>query len=68
MAHQDFRAELESLINRYSKENGSNTPDFVLAHFLCTQLSLFDQAVCEREKFHGRPDPRKSATSMELPA
>ncbi|HSW65257.1 MAG TPA: hypothetical protein VLH56_18395 [Dissulfurispiraceae bacterium] len=29
-----FRAELETLINRYSKENGSNTPDFILADYM----------------------------------
>jgi hypothetical protein len=27
-----FHKELTQLINRYSKENGSNTPDFLLAN------------------------------------
>jgi hypothetical protein len=26
-----FRAELEELLNRFSRENASNTPDFILA-------------------------------------
>ena len=37
-----FREELEHLINRHSKENGSNTPDYMLADFLCTCLVAFD--------------------------
>jgi hypothetical protein len=31
---EKFRDELEELINRHSMENGSNTPDFVLAEYL----------------------------------
>jgi hypothetical protein len=27
-----FREDLASLINKYSLENGSNTPDFILAY------------------------------------
>ncbi len=40
-----FRKELEVLINRHSKENGSDTPDFILAEFLDGCLSAFDTAV-----------------------
>jgi hypothetical protein len=29
-----FRKELESLLNRFSRENRSNTPDFILANYL----------------------------------
>jgi hypothetical protein len=29
-----FRKELEQLINRNSRENGSNTPDFILAQYI----------------------------------
>lgn len=43
-----FRSELESLINRFSKENGSNTPDFILAEFLENCLDNFDKAVSAR--------------------
>ena len=38
----DFRKELEDLINRFSKENGSNTPDFILAEYLEGCLSNFE--------------------------
>ncbi len=49
-----FEAELRALINRYCKENGSNTPDFLLAAYLMNCLRAFDLATREREKWHGR--------------
>lgn len=47
-----FRNELESLINQHSMENGSNTPDFLLAGYLQSCLDAFDHAVCERDKWY----------------
>lgn len=49
-----FFDALQSLINSYSVENGSNTPDFILANFLFKALISFDDAVNGREKFYGR--------------
>ena len=40
-----FREELGSLLNRRSKENTSNTPDFILAAFLEECLDAFDECV-----------------------
>lgn len=51
----DLRKEIETAINKHSAENGSNTPDFVLAEYLIDCLSVFDKAVKAREIFHGRP-------------
>jgi hypothetical protein len=50
----DFRKDIQSTINRYSKENGSNTPDYILAQFLVDSLSAYDKAVTAREKWYGR--------------
>ena len=50
----EFRKEIEAIINRHSKENGSNTPDFILAQFLEECLMLFDKTVRQREIWHGR--------------
>lgn len=47
-----FESELKSLINRYSKENGSDTPDFILAAFLLNCLNIFDIANNERRNWH----------------
>ena len=49
-----FREELERSINLHSMENGSNTPDYILAHFLCGCLAAFDQAAKDRDKWYHR--------------
>jgi hypothetical protein len=54
-AERSFRRELQAIVNRYSRENGSNTPDFILAEYLNTCLTAFDEAVNAREKWYGRP-------------
>jgi hypothetical protein len=54
-APKTFTQELTALVNRYSKENGSNTPDYVLANFLQNSLAAFDLAVNQRAD-HGEPD------------
>jgi hypothetical protein len=48
-----FREDLEDLVNRYSKENGSNTPDFILANYLEACLISFDEAVKLRDIYYG---------------
>lgn len=50
----EFRRELESVINRHSQENHSNTPDFMLASFLCRVLEAFGEAVKDRDSWYGR--------------
>ena len=50
----EFREDLETLINRHSLENKSNTPDFILAQFMERCLNLFDTAVQQRETWYGR--------------
>jgi hypothetical protein len=51
---ETFRTELETLINKYSQENMSDTPDFILADYLCICLGAFSRTVEKREKWHGR--------------
>lgn len=50
----EFREELEEVINRHSMENGSNTPDFILAEYLHHSLAVFDHAVKRRDKWYGK--------------
>lgn len=55
MPEQDpptFESELKSLINRFSKEGGSDTPDFILCEFLINALNIFDIATNERRNWH----------------
>jgi hypothetical protein len=49
-----FQRELTSVINRYSRENGSNTPDFILAKYMDQCLKAFNKASRAREKWFGR--------------
>ena len=49
----DFRSELSSLLNRFSMENRSNTPDWILRNFICNSLKAFDSATQERDKWQG---------------
>lgn len=60
-----FVEELESLINRYSKENESNTPDFILAEYIEASLLAFNRSVNAREKWYGRS--RKPCVDLPPP-
>ena len=50
----EFLIELRKLINRYSLENFSDTPDFVLADYLIQCLCAFENTTNAREKYYGR--------------
>ena len=45
-----FEKEVELLINKFSKENDSDTPDFILAKYLSSCLKNFNECVNDREK------------------
>ena len=49
-----FQTELEDIINRYSMENGSDTPDWILAEYLVDCLDAFNRVCTKREKWYGR--------------
>lgn len=50
----NFNNDLACLLNKYSKENGSNTPDFILAEYLTQQLEAWNLAVRASEEWYGR--------------
>lgn len=70
-----FETELEHLINKYSKENDSNTPDFILAEYLKGCLDVFNNIVPKRDKWYGvqatgvglEPLPEKCEGGCEAP-
>lgn len=49
-----FEVRLRCLLNEFSKENTSNTPDFILAEFMLSCLNNFDKAVQQRETYYNR--------------
>jgi len=50
-----FQHELMNLLNHYSIENGSNTPDFILAEYLRCCLDSFDMVTRRRDEWYGFP-------------
>ncbi len=61
-----FGNELRELINRYSMENESNTPDFILSTYMLRCLVNFETAIKERENWYGRK-PETHGLAMENP-
>jgi len=50
----NFEERLAHLLNEFSKENSSDTPDFVLANYLEQCLTAFNLATHRREQYYGR--------------
>ena len=53
--NKEFTAELEELINKYSLEGGSNTPDYILAEYLTMCLKTFNKTMQKREARLDKP-------------
>lgn len=51
-----LRKDIEQAINKHSIENGSGTPDFILAEYLTDCLRAFDKATVRREEWYGRKE------------
>lgn len=51
-----FKQALTTLINQYSKENDSDTPDFILAKYLTDTLKAFNKATNRREEWYGNDE------------
>jgi len=64
-----FERELTELLNRYSQENRSGTPDFILAAYLINCLATWNAGVNARERFYGRApiqcDPPRTPPTEE---
>jgi hypothetical protein len=50
----DLQSAIAAALNSFSAENGSNTPDFILATYLLSSLAAFDAASRARESWYGR--------------
>lgn len=61
-----FQRELAALINKYSMENGSDTPDFILADYLCGCLKTFERCNQRREGWFGRGVECRHTASTEI--
>ena len=54
-----LRKDLAALLNRHSKENESQTPDYILADYLCSVLAAYELAVMRRDIWHQPPGPKE---------
>jgi hypothetical protein len=48
-----FSEDLTRLINKHSAENGSNTPDFILAQFLNQVIAAWNISTKTRDRWYG---------------
>ena len=46
-----LQKDIQHLLNRYSQEKESDTPDFVLAEYLIACLDAFETAIARRKEF-----------------
>ena len=46
--------DIRDILNKHSRENISDTSDFILAKFLMECLAAFEAAQQRREKWYGR--------------
>ena len=53
MAKSELEKRLSNLLNSESRENDSNTPDFLLAEFMMNCLDAFELANNRREVWYG---------------
>jgi len=62
---EEVRKEIESLINRLSRENVSNTPDFILAEFMTKALEAAEAIIKDRDRWYGI-DPKPGLLKNEV--
>ena len=60
----ELETELKALLNRASRENRSDTPDFILAEYLMSCLHAFEFAVQRRADWY-RPKPGQREAKSE---
>lgn len=58
----DLQTEMAYVLNRFSQENQSNTPDFVLAQYLLDCLAAYNRAVKRSSEWHGQPTTGQPTT------
>lgn len=49
---ENLKLEIRDCINKWSAENGSNTPDFILAEYLIDCLKAWDKNLMRREEWY----------------
>ena len=50
--YEEFVKELSAVINKHSRENRSNTPDYLLAEFMAGCLNVYENVLRIRDEKH----------------
>ena len=58
----EFQNELEALLNKYSMETASNTPDYTLVAYLVGCLGAWNEGMRLREEYYHGPGQIHEAT------
>lgn len=66
--NETLRSELSAVLNRHCRDNGSNTPDFILAQYLANCLDAYDIAVQRRAQWFNRMDTISGPLPYAKPA
>lgn len=62
----EFNKELRFLINKHSLENGSNSPDWILADYLEGCLLNFNRTLQQRDGFYGEHQLGSETKKVEI--
>lgn len=62
--YEVLKKEIASVLNKYSQENRSNTPDFMLAEYLLGCLTVYENTIVSREEWL-RPNSKLTTLTME---
>ena len=64
-APESLTEAITQAINRFSAENGSDTPDFILGKYLSACLDAWNSATKERDRWYGHKTLTSGITSPE---
>lgn len=62
-----LETELAALVNRYSVENLSDTPDYILARYLMGCLATYNTTVNLRDEWYGSHTPTWAKEPLPAP-
>lgn len=67
MKNEELKKEIETILNKASRENESNTPDFILAEYMMQCLNAAENLINNRESWYGRSAPQDKPKEMNEP-
>lgn len=63
----NLEQELTTVLNKHSRENASNTPDFLLAQFMLSCLAAFEYGIRKRDGWYGiSPRPGGNCSAKDV--